>query len=111
MIIPENAAYLTAVALLQVSVKGEWRYFWRLYGPQQDVAGRLLALAVGGGAGVLLPVLLGHVLRWKVLTGVVECIKATLFVFCFSSLSVGDTLLNHAWVLETVSVSFVLVLT
>ena len=58
-----KSTHLTAVALFQVAVKGEWRYFWRLYGPQQDVAGRLLALAVGGGAGVLLPVLLGHVLR------------------------------------------------
>ena len=86
-----KSTHLTAVALFQVAVKGEWRYFWRLYCPQQDMAGRLLALAVGGGARVLLPVLLGHVLRWKVLTGVLEFIKAIHSLFSASQACLKET--------------------
>ena len=41
-----TAVYLTAVALFQVSIKSEGRYFWRLNGPQQDMSGCLLPLAV-----------------------------------------------------------------
>ena len=41
-----KTTHLTAVALFQVAVKGEGRYFWRLDGPQKDVAGCLLSLAV-----------------------------------------------------------------
>ena len=55
--------HLTAVALLQVPIKGERWYLRRFDGSQQDVACRLQALAVRRSAWVLLPVLLRHVLR------------------------------------------------